>query len=201
MKTFLTGFFTACFLTSTALAQVATGKAAPDFTATDALSGKSFSLKNYIGKTVVLEWTNYDCPFVKKHYSVSNMQNLQKNALSNSIVWISINSGAEGKQGHFASDAAAKQAVANAKASPSLYVRDTDGAIGKAYGAQTTPHMFVVDAKGIVAYQGAIDDNASVDSADIATSKNYVAAAIAELAAGKAVTTATTRAYGCGVKY
>lgn len=189
------------FAANTAQAEVTTGSVAPNFTAVDALSGKEFSLSDYKGKTVVLEWVNFGCPFVKKHYGASNMQNLQKKAAIDGVIWISINSGAKDKQGYFASDEEARKAVAEQAASPARYVRDASGTIGKAYGAKATPHLFIVDAKGAVAYQGAIDDNASVDPADIATAKNYVATALAELAAGKPVSNPTTKAYGCGVKY
>lgn len=201
MKLIVTAFFALFMLANPAHAQVATGAKAPAFSATDALSGQPFSLSDFSGKIVVLEWTNYDCPFVKKHYKVSNMQNLQKKAAEDGVIWVSINSGAKGKQGHFPTDADAAKAVKEAAATPAYYVRDESGEIGKAYGAKATPHMFVIDANGSIAYQGAIDDTPSVDSADIATSKNYVATALDQLLKGKEISSATTKAYGCGVKY
>lgn len=184
-----------------AQAQVATGSAAPDFKAVDALSGKEFALSDYKGKTVVLEWVNFGCPFVQKHYDSNNMQTLQTQAAKDGVIWISINSGASGKQGNFTSDEDAAKAVKEKAAAPARYVRDTTGAIGKAYAAKTTPHLFIIDSKGTLVYQGAIDDKSSVDKADIAGAKNYVTTALAELAAGKKVSTPTTKSYGCGVKY
>ncbi len=184
-----------------AQAQVATGSAAPDFKAVDALTGKEFSLSDYKGKNVVLEWTNFGCPFVKKHYDTKNMQNLQAAAAKDGVVWISVNSGAKDKQGYFDSNEAAVAALKEKGASPARYVRDETGAIGKSYGAKTTPHVYLIDGKGTLVYQGAIDDKATVDKADVATAKNYLTTALAELKAGKPVTTGTTTAYGCGVKY
>ncbi len=128
------------------------------------------------------------------------MQGLQKYAADKGVVWISINSSAEGKEGYLDA-AAAKASVEKSKAVPASYVLDADGTIGKMYGAKTTPHMFVINAEGTLVYEGAIDDKASADPADIKTSKNYVKEAIDELQAGKPVTTAQTKAYGCGVKY
>lgn len=184
-----------------AQAQVATGSAAPDFKAVDALSGKEFSLSDYKGKTVVLEWINFGCPFVKKHYDSKNFQNLQTAAAKDGIVWISVNSGSKGKQGYLESNEAVVKALKEKGATPARYVRDESGAIGKAYGAKTTPHIYLIDGKGTLVYQGAIDDKATVDKADVAGAKNYLTTALEELKAGKTITTGTTTAYGCGVKY
>lgn len=202
MRVLLTGmmFLLAGFM-SPALSAATTGEAAPNFTATDALSGNAITLQDLKGKIVVLEWANYGCPFVKKHYSVSNIQHMQQRAEKDGIVWITINSGAQGKQGYFESDALAAKAVADQKASPSYYVRDVSGEVGKLYGAKTTPHFFVINDEGVLVYQGAIDDKPSVASADIPTSKNYVSAVLAQLKQGKAVTVKDTKPYGCSVKY
>lgn len=186
---------------STAWAEVKTGAPAPDFEAVDAISGETFSLKQLAGKIVVLEWVNYECPFVKKHYSGSNMQNLQARAKKDGVVWVSINSGAKGKQGHFDSDAQAVAAIKAHGAVPAHYVRDEEGKIGRLYGAKATPHMFVIDARGQLAYQGAIDSKPSVDIGDIPTSTNYVSAALDALLAGKPIAINQTRSYGCVVKY
>ena len=174
---------------------------APDFSALDAVSGKTITLASLKGKTVVLEWNNFDCPFVKKFYNVGAMQKLQAEAAKDGIVWISINSSAAGKEGHLADSAAAKAALAQRNASPAHYFLDHDGAIGKAYGAKSTPHMYVIDKTGTLVYAGAIDSKASVDSADISSATNYVTAALADLKAGRPVKTTATQAYGCFVKY
>lgn len=175
------------------------GAMAPGFTLTDA-SGKSHSLSSYKGKWVVLEWVNYDCPFVKKHYDSGNMPKLQKAALDKGAVWLSINSSAPGKQGHFEGAELGKR-IADAKAVPAAYLIDADGKVGMEYKAKTTPTMFVINPEGKVVYAGAIDDKASTDREDVATAKNYVTAALDAGMAGKAVQTASTQSYGCGVKY
>jgi peroxiredoxin len=185
---------------SVAFAIAEVGKPAPDFSVTDA-SGKLRSLAEFKGKTVVLEWNNPDCPFVKKHYNAStNMQDQQKSATSKEVVWLSINSGAAGKQGHM-DGATASAKMTELKAAQSAYLLDSDGKVGQAYGAKTTPHMFVIDAKGTLQYAGAIDSNPSADAADIAGATQYVNVALNEMMAGKPVSTPITKAYGCSVKY
>lgn len=180
-------------------AVIAVGQPAPAFTLTDS-KGAAHSLGDFAGKTVVLEWTNPECPFVRKHYDGGNMQKLQADAAANGVVWLSVNSSAPGKQGHL--DAAGAEAlVAKEKAAPAAYLLDSDGKVGKAYGAVTTPHMFVIDGEGKLAYQGAIDDNSSADPKTVEGAKNYVTAALNELTAGKPVTEAQTKPYGCAVKY
>lgn len=176
------------------------GKPAPAFSVMDA-TGKVRSLEEFKGKTVVLEWNNPDCPFVKKHYVAStNMQNQQKAATDQGVVWLSVNSGASGKQGHLdAASATAK--LSELKAAPTAYLLDSDGKTGQAYGAKTTPHMYVIDGKGTLQYAGAIDSVPSADAADIPGAKQYVNQALAELAAGKPVSEPSTKAYGCSVKY
>ena len=158
------------------------------------------SLADFKGKTVVLEWTNYGCPFVKKHYSVNNMQTLQKNATDDGVVWISINSGGKGKQGYLEADEVAA-AVKEKGAHPTHYIRDPEGSIGKLYAAKTTPHIFIVNGEGTLVYQGAIDDNSSHESSSIKGATNYVTETLAALKAGKPVAVNTTQSYGCSVKY
>jgi peroxiredoxin len=184
---------------SSTFAAVNVGEAAPNFTLTGA-DGKSYSLKDFAGKKVVLEWHNPQCPFVKKFYSVGEMQRLQADAKAGEVVWLSINSGAQGKQGHL--DAAGANAMlSDAKASPAAYLLDANGDVGKSYGAKTTPHMYVIDPAGKIAYMGAIDSNPSADSADIKGATNYVVAAIDAVRAGQPVAKASTQPYGCSVKY
>lgn len=176
------------------------GKAAPDFSVTDAL-GKARTLAEFKGKTVVLEWHNPECPFVKKHYNGStNMQAQQKAAAGEGVVWLSVNSGAPGKQGVM-DGAAALSKLAELKASPSAYLIDSNGKVGQAYGAKTTPHMYVIDGAGTLRYAGAIDSNPSADASDIKGATQYVAQALAELKSGKPVSMPVTKSYGCSVKY
>jgi len=175
------------------------GQPAPAFTVSDS-NGKVHSLADFKGKIVVLEWWNFECPFVAKHYGSGNMQKLHKEWTAKGVVWLTVSSSAPGKQGHV--DGVKADALMKEKAgAPTAVLLDHDGKAGKAYGAKTTPHMFVIDAKGTVAYAGGIDDKPSTEQADIATAKNYVSAALAEVTAGKAVTTATSQPYGCSVKY
>ena len=193
--------FSSFFISHSAFAEAKSRAAAPEFSATDSLSGKLISLSNFKGKLVVLEWTNPQCPFVHKFYSVGAMQQLQQNATKKGVVWISINSSAKGKEGFLKTDADAATWHSEQKAKSTYYVRDTNGSIGKLYGAKTTPHMFVIDAGGMIAYAGAMDDKPTADTADIATAQNYVTTALASLTEGKPVTTAQTKPYGCSVKY
>jgi peroxiredoxin len=182
-----------------ASAGVAVGEAAPDFSVTDS-NGKTQTLAQYKGKTVVLEWNNPECPFVRKHYSSGNMQKQQADAVADGVVWLTINSGANGKQGHL-DGAGANAFVAQYHATPTAYLLDPDGKVGKLYGARTTPHMYVIDASGTLRYMGGIDSIASTDKEDLAKATQYVRQALAELKAGKPVSTATSQPYGCGVKY
>ena len=191
-------FAVGCTTSGPALAKLEVGKPAPAFTVTDA-NGKTHSLADFAGKTVVLEWHNPECPFVKKHYS-GNMQGQQKDATAQDVVWLTINSGKAGKQGHM-DGAAANAYIAKSNASPTAYLLDTDSATGVAYGAKTTPHMYVIDAKGTLQYMGAIDSVPSADVGDIGDATQYVTQALAEIKAGKPVSVATTQPYGCSVKY
>ncbi len=178
---------------------VKTDEKAPDFTLTD-IGGKVHSLSNYKGKYVVLEWVNYGCPFVKKHYKAGNMQGLQKEWTAKDAVWLSICSSAKGKEGYLTA-AGWKEASEKQKAAGSAILMDETGEVGRLYGAKTTPHMFIVNPDGVLIYQGAIDDKATADSADILGATNYVSKALNEASAGKKVSSPTTNSYGCSVKY
>ena len=178
---------------------VKVGQPAPAFTLVDS-TGKTHSLADYAGKTVVLEWTNHECPFVKKHYGSENMQKQQRAATADGIVWLSVNSGAEGEQGHV--DGAEAEAIrSKAGAAQTAYLLDPQGTVGHAYGAMTTPHMYVIAPDGVLRYAGAIYSIPSADTADIPKATQYVPQALTELAAGKPVSVAVTRPYGCSVKY
>ncbi len=175
------------------------GEPAPDFKLKSA-SGKDVSLSEYKGKIVVLEWFNNGCPFVRKHYDSNNMQSLQKKYTGQNVIWLSIISSAEGKQGHMDAKAALADKEKN-KSSPTEILFDTNGKVGNLYGAKTTPHMFVVDKSGVLAYQGAIDSTPDTSVDSVAAAKNYVVAAISDLEANKKVAQPATQSYGCSVKY
>lgn len=180
-------------------ASVEIGEAAPNFTATD-IHGNSFNLEDQKGKIVVLEWTNHLCPFVKKHYGTNNMQNTQKTATDNGVVWVSIVSSAEGKQGHVS----AEKAIAietEVGAHATTRILDASGEIGTLYAAKTTPHMFVISTKGNIAYTGAIDSNPSPNPKAVENATNLVLAALDDLSAGRVVKVPRTAPYGCSVKY
>lgn len=175
------------------------GQPAPNFTLQGG-DGKTHSLADYQGKFVVLEWTNPNCPFVHKFYDSGTMQKLQKEETAKGVAWLRINSSAEGHDGYqTATDIAAYEKENRVASTESLL--DPNGQVGHTYGARTTPHMFVIDPKGVLIYAGGIDDTPSADPATIATAKNYVTAALDEAMAGKPVTTPTARPYGCSVKY
>jgi hypothetical protein len=181
-------------------APVVVGDKAPDYSFTD-IDGKKHSISGFKGKTVVLEWTNPGCPFVKKYYSKGDMQNLQAKATQNpDTIWVTINSSADGKQGHL-DNAGFKKLIAENKSHSTAYVLDPQGTFGKLYGAKTTPHMFVINQKGILAYQGAIDSISSPDQSDIAKATPYVMNAIESVRKGEKLAVTTTPSYGCGVKY
>jgi peroxiredoxin len=175
------------------------GEPAPDFNGTDT-SGKTWTLAGLRGTPVILEWTNHDCPYVKKHYGSGNMQALQAEAAEAGYTWLSVISSAPGKQGHV-SPAEADALTSSRNAVPAAVLLDPDGTIGRAYGARTTPHMFIIDEKGTLVYMGGIDDRPTSDPADIDGATNYVRAAMADRAAGKPVAQPATRPYGCSVKY
>ena len=175
------------------------GKPAPDFTAVDS-NGVRHALSDQRGSIVVLEWTNHDCPFVRKHYGSDNMQALQKDAKAKNVLWWSIISSAPGKQG-YVSPAEANELTSRRNAMPAAVLLDPDGTIGQIYGARTTPHMYIIDPQGTLVYMGGIDDKPSANPADIATSTNYVRTALAALENGQPVEPSSTRPYGCSVKY
>jgi peroxiredoxin len=182
-----------------AATQVQVGAPAPNFTAVDS-NGKTHNLSDFKGKTVVLEWTNHECPFVRKHYDTNNMQKLQKTATGQGVVWLSIVSSAPGQQG-FVNSAKANELTKSRNASPTAVILDPDGKVGRLYGAKTTPHMFVIAPNGNLAYMGAIDDKPSANKDDVATAQNYVQAALDAIKANRAVAVSTTQPYGCSVKY
>lgn len=175
------------------------GQAAPDFEATDT-KGNPVKLSDLKGKTVVLEWTNAECPFVVKHYDSGNMQQSQRTAKAAGATWLTINSSAVGKQGHVDEDKA-NAIVTKSNAAPDHVILDPEGSIGKLYDAKATPHMFVIDKDGILTYAGAIDSKPTADQADIASSINYVTTAVTALAEGSPIEVTSTQAYGCNVKY
>jgi peroxiredoxin len=184
---------------STAWAAAKVGEGAPPFTSATS-TGSSVSLGDYRGKIVVLEWTNHDCPYVRKHYETSNMQALQKEAAGQGIVWLTVISSAPGTQGHV-SPAEANELTRSRQAAPAVGVLDSSGTVGKMYGATNTPHMYVVNKAGVLVYAGAIDDKPTSRKSDVQGAQNYVRVALQAVAAGQPVKTPVTRAYGCTVKY
>lgn len=186
-------------LAAPALAAPTLGQAAPAFTAVDA-DGKTRSLADFKGKTVVLEWTNNGCPYVKKHYGSGSMQGLQKSAVKDGVVWLTVISSAPGTQGYL-TPAEAKVWKTSAGAGSTSILLDPEGKVGRAYDAKTTPHMYIVDKAGKLVYMGGIDDKPTADPASLKGAKNYVTAALADVKAGRPVAQAATRPYGCSVKY
>lgn len=202
MKRLCTSLLVLCALASAphvALSEAIVGKPAPEFTAKDS-TGKDVSLNSFKGKVVVLEWFNPNCPFVKKFYKNGDMQKIQQDLGAKGVVWLTVSSSAPGKNGHLTAEQAETTRVDLGMKSSAL-VLDESGTIGKAYGARTTPHTFVIAANGTLAYAGAIDSESSTDSDDIAKAKNYVVEASNNLLANKAVETSSTEPYGCSVKY
>lgn len=181
--------------------EVKIGTPAPDFKLKGS-DGKEYKLSDFKGKIVVLEWTNYGCPFVQKHYNPSkmNMQNLQSKYLKEGVVWLSIISSAKGKQGYLEQADAAKEKQ-NQKNNATALLLDHSGEVGMLYGARTTPHMYIIDKDGLVAYRGAIDSIASTEISDIDKAENYVAGALDALLFGHKIMINATKAYGCSVKY
>jgi peroxiredoxin len=191
----------------TALAMAATlagaaatiGHAAPAFTATDT-AGKAHSLADYKGRTVVLEWVNPGCPYVRKHYGSANMQTTQRAAVDKGVVWLAVNSTATDATDYLAPPKMAAW-MQEQKAAANATLMDADGKLGRAYGARTTPHMYVIDKQGTLVYAGAIDSKPTSRVDDIKTATNHVNAALTDVLAGKAVSVAATQPYGCSVKY
>jgi peroxiredoxin len=192
-------FLVAAFLASSAFAAATVGQPAPDFTLQD-LNGKPVKLSELRGKHVVLEWVNPDCPYVQKHYNSANMQNLQKEFGAKNVAWLAINSTREGHY-EFKGPKEMGAWMKDKGAAPAATLLDRDSKVGRAYGAVTTPQMYIIDPKGTLVYNGAIDDKRSTRVEDVKTANNYVRTALGETMAGKPVTTASTRPYGCSVKY
>jgi peroxiredoxin len=190
--------FAACTLSGAALASAVVGSPAPAFALTD-LDGKRVNLADYKGKTVVLEWHNFGCPFVQKHYRSGNMQSLQKK-YGAQVVWLAVNS-TNKSASDYMEPAKIGTELRRFEAAPARYLMDEPGQVGRAYGAKTTPHMYVIDPDGKLVYNGAIDDKRSTNPEDVKTSRNYVAAALDEMKSGKPVTVASTTPYGCTIHY
>ena len=182
-----------------AAVQAKVGEAAPAFTA-NATNGSPVSLASYKGKIVVLEWTNHECPYVRKHYETGNMQALQREATGQGAIWLTLISSAKGEQGYVTA-AQADDLTTSRKAAPTAVLLDEPGVVGRMYGATNTPHMYVVDKAGALIYAGAIDDRPTTRRADVPGASNYVRAALESVSTGQPVKTPITRAYGCTVKY
>jgi peroxiredoxin len=175
------------------------GEPAPAFTSMSS-AGTPVALADYRGKVVVLEWTNHECPYVRKHYDTGNMQTLQREATGQGVVWLTVISSAPGEQGHV-SAAQANELTMSRKAAPTAVLLDTKGTAGRLYGATNTPHMYVIDGQGVLVYAGAIDDRPTSRQSDVKGAQNYVREALQAVASGRPVKTPVTRAYGCTVKY
>ena len=182
-------------------ASLSTDLSAPSFELVDSY-GENISLSNFEGKTVVLEWTNHDCPYVAKHYATGNMQNTQEQAKDQGVVWLTIISSAPGTQGYVL-PAKANELTTTRNAQPNHVLFDPEGGVGKMYGAKTTPHMYVIDKKGALRYQGAIDDAGGPDfwTKNLLDADNYVKNALGEMQDGQAISTKVSKPYGCSVKY
>ncbi len=175
------------------------GKPAPLFTAVDS-NGKTWSLADLKGKVVVIETTNDGCPYVRKHYNAKNMQDQQREAAAKGVVWLTSASSAKGEQGYVTA-AEANQLTTSRDAAPAAVLLDPQSKVARAYGATVTPHMYIIDANGVLVYKGGIDSIPSSSTADIPKAKQYVRVALGEVLAGKPVTDSSTRAYGCTLKY
>lgn len=188
------------FISEAILAQKAKlNETAPEFTLKDSF-GKEHSLSDFEGKIVMLEWINFECPFVKKHYNSKNMQSLQTKYTGKGIIWLAICSSAEGKQGNFSKEEI-NDRTKKLDAKYAAYLIDEDGKVGKMYGAKTTPHMYIIDKEGKLVYAGGIDNKPTTDIDDIETAKNYVSSALDELLNGEDVSIQSSAPYGCSVKY
>ncbi len=198
-RSFLVGSAALALTPAVSFAAADLGKPAPLFTATDS-NGKSWSLADLKGKVVVLETTNHDCPYVRKHYDSSNMQNQQREAAAKGVVWLTLASSATGEQGYVTAEQA-NQLTQSRNAAPAAVLLDPQSKIARAYDATVTPHMYIIDAQGRLVYKGGIDSIPSSNKADIAKATQYVRVALDEVLAGKPVSQASTRPYGCNLKY
>jgi len=199
MRYFVFGLAALVASTVAALATPVVGEAAPDFTLIDSY-GEMRTLSDYQDQRVILEWTNHDCPYVRKHYSSGNMQSIQQAATEEGTIWLSIISSAPGRQGYVSADEA-NDLTASRGAYPTAVLFDPDGDVGHAYDARTTPHMYIIDEAGILRYMGAIDDRPTTRQSSLEGASNYVLLASANLDAGEEVELAETTAYGCSIKY
>lgn len=188
-----------CLFGAGAVASPTNGELAPDFTGLT-MTGEEIRLSDYRGQPVVLEWTNHECPYVRKHYGSGNMQKTQRALTEDGAVWISIVSSAPGKQGHVTASQA-QRLTAERGVYADLVILDPEGEIGRLYAAKTTPHMFIIDGSGVLQYQGAIDDKPSANPRSLEGAKNHVMAAWADLRSGGVVSEPQTKPYGCSVKY
>ncbi len=195
----LTTLLSAALITTSVWASPEIGQAAPAFSVVDS-KGVTHSLSDFAGKIVVLEWTNHDCPFVKKHYETDNMQSLQRELTGQDVVWLSVISSAPGTQG-FVSPAQADQLTASRNAAPTAVLLDSDGVMGRAYDARVTPHMYVIDSSGALRYAGGIDSLPTAKHEDVAKADPYFATAARAVLAGQTVERSISRPYGCTVKY
>ena len=175
------------------------GKPAPLFTAVDS-NGKTWSLADLKGKVVVIETTNHECPYVRKHYNAGNMQAQQREAAAKGVLWLTSASSATGEEGHVSAEQA-NELTRRRNAAPAAVLLDPQSRIARAYGATVTPHMYIIDARGILVYKGGIDSIPSADTADIPKAKQYVRVGLDEVLAGRPVSDASTRPYGCSLKY
>ena len=201
MKKFITLTFLIFYFSQFLSSFVENEESAPEFKLSDSY-GNEISLSSFIGKKVVLEWTNHGCPYVAKHYETGNMQSTQKFAKEEEIIWLSIISSAPGTQGYVSSDEANALTITR-KASPSHVLFDPTGEVGRIYDAKTTPHMYIINEKGLLKYQGAIDDagGRGFMSRDLLKAKNYVKESLKEMGTGEAISSPVTKPYGCSVKY
>ena len=195
-------FIGLCLAASAGVVQSAAeiGQPAPEFTLTDT-AGNEHNLSDFRGQKVILEWTNHECPFVQKHYGAGNMQDQQRHAREeHDVVWLTVISSRPGSQGHV-SPAKADELTATRNAAPTAVLLDESGDVGRAYEARVTPHMYIIDAEGTLVYKGGIDSIQSADQDDIPKARQYVMAALDEMAAGEEITDTVTRPYGCTIKY
>lgn len=196
----LTASLAAAIALATAPAFASTvGQPAPDFSATD-LAGKPVKLSDFRGKYVVLEWINPECPYVRRHYDSGNMPSLQKEAAAKGVAWLAVNSTSQASGEYYTPEQMARW-LRDKGAAPTATLLDETGKVGRAYGARTTPHMYIVDPQGKLVYAGAIDDKRSASLAETKNANNHVRAALNEALAGRAITTSATSPYGCSVKY